>query len=551
MGHGKETPRQKMIGMMYLVLTALLALNVSTSVLDAFQIIEEGLGKTHKTLKSKIDEVYKNFDYQEELNRAKVGPWKEKAVDVQKRAEELISNIHKLKVEVVLAAEGEGTTALEGDKIITENIAATTDYDTPNRIMIGPELNKNSKGRILKESINEYRDFLLSLVPEESTALRESIMSSLNTESEHSESKKSKDAEKMEWEYHKFGHSPLVGFLAIMSSLQIDISNAESEVVNYLYSQIDAGSIKFNKVEATVIPNSNYIIRGNDYAAQVFLAATDSTQDPVVWVTSASQPYDSALTDGIWLYKKKDGVQYDSIPIHNGRGLFKRTENSTGFRAWGGIIELQGPSGTITRPFKQSYQVAEGNVVVSPTKMNVFYLGVDNPVKVSVSNVPADKIFPTMTNGDISKKSGSEYIVRPKRPGNSMVTVFAEIDGKRRSMGTEEFRVKIVPTPVAKVAAKNGGSIDKNVLLAQLGVTAEMEEGFDFDLKFTVTEFTISTTVQGFVRDATAKGNRFTDEQRNIINNLGRGSRIYIQDIKAVGPDGSQRPLSTINFRIN
>ena len=112
MAHGKETPRQKMIGMMYLVLTALLALNVSTSVLDAFQIIEEGLGKTHKTLKSKIDEVYKNFDYQEELNRAKVGPWKDKAVQVQQKADELIENMHKLKVEGVRAAEGEDTDAL-------------------------------------------------------------------------------------------------------------------------------------------------------------------------------------------------------------------------------------------------------------------------------------------------------------------------------------------------------------------------------------------------------------------------------------------------------
>jgi gliding motility-associated protein GldM len=182
--------------------------------------------------------------------------------------------------------------------------------------------------------------------------------------------------------------------------------------------------------------------------------------------------------------------------------------------------------------------------------MNVFYLGVDNPVDISVGSVPPDKIFPQITNASLVKKSGGSYIVKPKRPGNSIVTVFADIDGQKKRMGSQEFRVKIVPNPVAKVNDQTGGLINKNLLLAQIGVTAEMEN-FDFDLKFTVTEFTVSATVQGFVRDAKSNNNRFTNEQMNIIRTLGRGARVYIQDIKAVGPDGSLRPLSTINFKLN
>ncbi len=544
MAHGKETPRQKMIGMMYLVLTALLALNVSTEVLDAFGIIESGLGKTRATLQSKIDEVYKNFNYQAQLNEKKVTPWLEKANSVQQQADELVNRIHELKVEVVKEAEGEDTDAIEGDNIITGNIEAVTDYDTPNRIMIGNELNKNSNARLLKEQIESYRGNLLELVKGNET-LQESIKKGLVTELE--ESGKISDESKT-WEQHKFGHSPVVGFLAIMSSLQIDIRNAESEVVNYLYAQIDAGAVKFNKIEATVIPNSNYIIKGNNYTADIFLAATDSTQDPVVWVTNSTNPYDSVLEDGIWIYKKRDDLNYDEISVVNGKGKLVRPESSTGFRSWGGIIELRSSSGTITRPFKKQYQVAEGSVVVSPTKMNVFYLGVDNPVDISVAGVTPDKINPAMTNGSISSRP--PYVVRPKRPGRAWVVVRAEVDGQMREVGRKEFRVKIVPDPVAKVADRTSGQIDKNLLLAQLGVIAEMEN-FEFDLKFTVTEFTVSSVVNGFVRDATARGNRFTDEQKNLIRTLGKGSRIYIQDIKAVGPDGSQRPLPTIMFQLN
>ena len=117
-------------------------------------------------------------------------------------------------------------------------------------------------------------------------------------------------------------------------------------------------------------------------------------------------------------------------------------------------------------------------------------------------------------------------------------------------MDSKEFRVKIVPDPVAKVNGQKGGAISQGLLMAQIGVTAEMEN-FDFDLKFTITEFTVSAVVQGFVKEYKSKSNKFTPEQKNLIKSLSKGSNVYIQDIKAVGPDGSTRPLSTINFRIN
>jgi hypothetical protein len=141
--------------------------------------------------------------------------------------------------------------------------------------------------------------------------------------------------------------------------------------------------------------------------------------------------------------------------------------------------------------------------------------------------------------------------MRPKRVGNCQVFVQAELNGKWTDVGSKEFRVKPVPDPEAKVNNQKGGGIAKNVLLAQSGVVAAMPADFEFDLKFTVTEFTVMAVVQGFVQERKVRGNLFTPEVKSLINNLSKGNPVYIQDIKAVGPDGSVRTLSTINFKLN
>ncbi len=141
--------------------------------------------------------------------------------------------------------------------------------------------------------------------------------------------------------------------------------------------------------------------------------------------------------------------------------------------------------------------------------------------------------------------------MRPKRIGNCMINVTAEIDGKWVNVGSKEYRVKSVPNPIATVNNQQGGGRAKNVLMAQSGVVATMHPDFDFDLKFTETEYTLMAVVQGFVQEKKVKGNLFTQEVRNLINNLSKGNPVYIQDIKAVGPDGSVRNLSTINFKLN
>lgn len=543
---------------MYLVLTALLALNVSTSVLDAFKIIDEGLEKTGITMFNKNKDIYNEFDQAYQLNQNKTKVWRDRALQVQERTQKVYDYIQDLKLKTLNQAERGKSAAIEGKTINRDDIEATTDYDTPHNVMIGSELNDKSEARKLKNEIAALREFMLTMVTEKELPeqLQQSVSKSLDTEPPVVGKGKKKDPSLNTWEYHKFGHSPLMGFLAIMSSMQIDLRNAESEMINYLYAQISAGEVKFNELEAVVIPNSNYIIRGNPYKANIFLAARDTTQAPDIYVVEGvSQPWTETIdpATGAKSYGRKEGLNYTKVPAEKGtgKGVFERSGSSLGQRTWGGIIEIKGPGGEpIIRPFSAEYTVAEGAVVVSPTKMNVFYLGVDNPVEISVSGVGGNKIRANASNGVLEQR-GNSYIMRAKRIGNCMISVSAELDGKWSTVGTKEFRVKAVPDPVATVNNQKGGMIAKNVLLAQQGVMASMPPDFDFDLKFNVTSFTVMCIVQGFVQEKIVKGNMFTQEVRNLINNQNKGNSVYIQDIKAVGPDGTVRNLSTINFKLN
>jgi len=243
----------------------------------------------------------------------------------------------------------------------------------------------------------------------------------------------------------------------------------------------------------------------------------------------------------------------DTLEVIGGKGKFKRTARQTGVHEWGGILMLMGPEGdTIKKPFRREYRVEQPNLVISPTKMNVFYVGIPNPVSISVPGVPADNLRPTMSNGRIYKKSPGNYEVNPTTPGQiAEIRVRAEIDGNMQSFGSKQFRVKPLPTPVAQVAEKSGGDIRREILIAQSGVYAVMED-FLFDLNYTITQYTVSTTDRGgFLIDEQRKGYRIDGEIREWLqDNAIAGRKVTFEDLRAVGPDGAVKELNPITFTI-
>jgi hypothetical protein len=185
---------------------------------------------------------------------------------------------------------------------------------------------------------------------------------------------------------------------------------------------------------------------------------------------------------------------------------------------------------------------------VAPTRMNVFYMGVDNPVDIAVSGVPADKVFPEISNGTI-RRIGNKFIVNPKQIGSSNIAVYADINGEMVIAGNMQFRVKKVPDPIPRVSGKKGGAISLNKLL-EANELEVILENFDFDLKFTVTGFTVSATINGFAKDITTRSSMITDAQKDMIRSVHIGDKIYFNDIEAAGSDGSIRELPTLYFTI-
>ena len=184
--------------------------------------------------------------------------------------------------------------------------------------------------------------------------------------------------------------------------------------------------------------------------------------------------------------------------------------------------------------------------------MNVFYIGVPNPVEVTASGIPAEKLHVGISQGSITKAANG-YVVNVKSPGTVKINVSATVDGQTKTFPAKEFRVKRVPDPKAAVGSdpktKFGGIIQKAVLAAQPGVKAELEN-FDFDMKFTVTGFTVSATIKGFTQDVNCNGPSFTAQAKSLINSVPSGGKLYIENIKAKGPDGSVRDLGSISYKL-
>ncbi len=531
MGHEKLSPRQKMIGMMYLVLTAMLALNVSKEAVEAFKKVDEGLTRTIKNYAIKNDMIYKEFDRAAAENPAKAGKYKSTALQVKERADEAFNYIQGLKIEIINTAEGPENLAVKGNEVIIEEVKSIDNTDVPSEILIGA--NYNGKAYALKALLAEYRDFLITTLEGKNPTTENALKTSLNTEDG-----KNKDGEKEPWETLHFQTLPLVAVICILSEFQLTVRNAETEVLNYLYSQIDAASFKFTKLTPMVMPVSNYVMMGGEYEAAVFISATDTTQAPDITVGDTK-------------------LQLDDY----GRGIYKVRASSVGQKKWGGIIAMKAPDGTVVNyPFDATYIVGESNVIVSPTAMNVMYAGIANPIDVSVPGVSPDKIKVRVVNGSITtekvKNSKGEpfkgsWAVRPTAVGqNVQVIVSADISGKPLQFAPYEFRVKPIPPPIAIFAQKSTGSVPRATAAAQQGVFAILPD-FDFDLQYQVTGFSVLYSERGNDYEESSTTSNLTPKQKELIGRLTRGKNLIIKDIKALGPDGKTKELSPVILKID
>ena len=520
MAGGKLSPRQKMINMMYLVLTAMLALNISKDILDALTKLNDSLEQTASTVDNKNEEIYAAFRQAASENPKKAGPWKDKAMEVKSKADELASFIDELKEELIKVSGGYDDETGEPKKLDARE-------DPANYLL--------NQGNATKLK-NKIEDFRSTLASERYTAGNEQLEQTIKNAFD-TDAKKVGD-KKVEWESATFEHYPLVAILTMLTDYKAKVRNVESDVISELRRNITAEDVTFTNVRPVVVPKSNYITQGEEYQAEVFLAAYDATQEPEIYI------------NGDKLSKEK---------IRNGKGFVSFKANEVGEVTWGGKIVIT-QVGQGEKPYtipEQKFTVAPSSVVISPTKMNVLYRSVDNPLEIGVPGVNPEKV---KASGPGLKQTGpGKYVADVTNIKGTEVTINVQVeetieneDGttttETRPAGQKKFRIKGLPPAVGMVYEKSSGRLSKNAL-KRAEVQAEFKD-FVFDLKLRVQSFEVA--VPGFPPERVS-GNRMNATTKQRIDQLGPGETVSIRNIKArtVGKNMRVNEVGNISIDVN
>jgi gliding motility-associated protein GldM len=514
-----ETPRQKMINMMYLVLTALLALNVSAETLYAFKVVDLSLVRTLESFSRKNASVMSDFDWQVEKGQKPelAKRYKAKAEEIHNSSKSIISFITDLKTEFAKISGAEKI--LPGEEIpaefpyvVTNNndtliLKRQDDLNIASNIMI-----EKGKGEELKKKIIEFKSEISAIASGDSllaVKLDANFIENLNKILDVSDPlKKDKSNDAKTWVQQNFDRKPLISAITMLSKTQSDLGFAENMVINAIYSCIGG----FSNFEAKVIPKSTYIISNfQKFEAEIFLSAITNVPHAEVYINGSSSP----------------------LIMDNGKVLFTASQSKPGKYPYKGEIVYRNTDGVLTKaPFAGEYEVAEPTATISPSKMNVFYRGVENPVEISVPGVSSNSLRITINNGSISQ-NGNEWLVKPTTLSNAKVDVFATIEGKEIPMGSKTFRVKDVPPPSASLGGISSGSIPKDYFRTIQVLSATLED-FLFDLEFEVTSFDVSVAAGGgMTASFSSNSQQFTKEQRGIFNSLKKGDKVMFESIKA------------------
>lgn len=541
MAGGKETPRQKMIGMMYLVLTAMLALNVSKQVLNAFAVVNEGLVKTNENYAKKNESNYQIFEKAMKDDPQKTAKYYNNAMEAKKLSAALCVGIDSIKAMLISVTDAVPLKTADTMHLIDVN--AKENFDIPTRIMVNTSAAEDgSKGEAhkLKMRLQVFRKQMLALLdrPQDSSDVKIGMLmpNVYNTNLKEHQS----------WEAYNFEEQPLASAVVTLTRLQNEVRNAETSVVQKLLSSIDRSSIKIDKMLPVVLPRTTYIVLGDSFHAQIFLAAEQHhTIQPQITIDSINGK----------------AVEQEKVPVTLGQGNYSVKPTTEGPVVFSGTIQMKSAEGDKMDKylFRSSYLAARPSVVVSPTEMNVFYIGVPNPVSISAAGFANSDIQPSCSGGSLTKTATGYQVVLPagatptKDPKTGpfcTISVSGRMpDGSHKSLGEPaKFRIKRVPDPTCYVANKKG---DIDIPKAQLAIATQVQarmDGFDFNLSYAVTSFEFVVSVNGVTVKKASSSNLFTEEMKQLMNKVGKGSHIIIQDVHVSGPD--KRVIPGVNITV-
>ncbi|WP_147204792.1 type IX secretion system motor protein PorM/GldM [Segetibacter aerophilus] len=503
-----KEPRQKMINLMYLVLTALLALNVSSEILNAFKTVNNSLVNANGIIESKNESIIKSFENKlKDPKTAQLASlWKPKADQAKGLADGMFSYIENLKVELMKEA-GQTT---PGGAYKEDNLDAATRL-----IVDGP------KGKELISKLTEYKNGLLGIHPDINKEFQNSLPIDLSVPATNNQ------AGRKDWAYAYFHMTPTIAAITMLSKFENDVKNSESLVLDYCHRKIGEVQVVYDEFQAFAGTNSQYLMPGQELVITAGVGAFSKAAKPSITVDGSGVGLNA---EGVAEYKTKVG----------GPGTYTKTVNIT-------YVKPDGSTATI--PKKVEYTVGSPTgASVSADKVKVLYIGLENPLTITGGSAGDEKTSASMTNGSLSKVGAGKYIAKVSTPGTTTINV--TVEGKTTPF---EFRVKRVPDPVAMVGQSSGGRIPANAFKAQQGVRADLRDFVFEGVKFEITSFLVYATGTGFTENAAFNQNGgayFNEASKKIIDRCRPGSTVVIDEIRAKGPDGTPRPLPPMAFNL-
>ena len=519
----KQTPRQQMIGMMYLVLLAMLAMNASKDLLDAFIFLEDGIDVTTKNFNSTNTSIYTKISTAAASGADVAIEAQKNALNIEKLSNQLFSDIEKYKADIIKL--GGGIDEETGVPIGKDNQDVGAEY-----------LVVKGYGTELKDKINTYKSNLISLINSEDTSVINGIEKLLATPPHI-------DYEDVEspWENGISEYLPLAAVTANLTNIQSYVRNSESQAINYLLENIGINEVKVNKILATSIAKSSYILQGDEYSANIFLAASDTTQEPIIIVGDYDIDY----------YQNTGQIKFtgttDSIPVDGGIGKFKTTTDKTGNHTWGGIMKVPHPNPKrkgefLSYPFVKNYTVAAPSAVISSDQLNIMYIGLENEISVSAPGIKSEDLTVNASNScKVTQKGNGKYIFTPSKGGRIEVTVFANINGEKKIVSKQTWKSKRLPKPEVYIPGLKNGKMTKNALATVLnsaGAKPIYDPSFPISTKPKIINASAEVNQSGNLTEGPMLNTgKITRRTYNQIQTLSRGHNVTIY-IRAKGADG-------------
>ncbi len=520
--------------MMYLVLTAILALNVSKEVLDAFAVMDAELVRSERAHEQRSQVEYAVFSNMAERFPEKFSAKHAQALRVRSMADTLVHRIERMKAEAIAKADGLRLEDVRGKDAQGKDtlrslfaLEMKDDRDVLTHALVGDEPGTPRQGpgtaHELRMGIASFRDSLKLLAGEKGGALTAALDALFDLGERRDASGTMNN-----WESINFYDVPLAAGVATLSKLQADIRAAENDMVKWLYRSVEVDDYKFGTLTTAVVPQSNLVLVGDSFRADVFLAAYDPKNPPTV-----------VLKDGAVLPIGADGKA--KLRLRGGAVGEQRAE---------GMIRFDGPKGVEEVPYSISYQVMAPLLVASPTKMNVLYRGVENPVDLSVPGVPAERVQATISNGRITRQGNGWVATGMTGPTAEVSALIPMPDGTSRRIGPVVFRVKNLPPPSAYVGGT--GSAETKIARGKLkdapGVVVKTNT--EFGDTWVAKSFTFTFLRKGGAPiEHACTGNAFSPAVQQVLALVKPGDQVFVEDIRAQlangqGPVVALPPLS-------